>query len=125
MWTDTGNLLVIGRRDAMVKVRGARIELGEVETAVLSHPAVKTAVVTVYEDQLVAYVVPAVPGDLRDHCKQRLVAYMVPHLFEGIEEIPRLPNGKVNKKALPKPAEHTEGAETVLELDSLGQMRKF
>jgi amino acid adenylation domain-containing protein len=125
MWTETGNLQVVGRRDAMVKVRGARIELGEVETAVLSHPAVKTAVVTVYEDQLVAYVVPAVPANLRDHCKERLVAYMVPHRFEGIEEMPRLPNGKVNKKALPKPAERTEGAETVMELDSLGQMRKF
>jgi len=125
MWLESGNLQVVGRRDAMVKVRGARIELGEVESAVLSHPAVKTAVVSVYEDQLVAYVVPAVPANLRDHCKQRLVAYMVPHLFEGIEELPRLPNGKVNKKALPKPAERAEGAETVMELDSLGQMRKF
>merc|ERR1719281_1247450 len=124
-WTETGNLKVIGRKDAMVKVRGARVELGEVETAVLSHPAVKTAVVTVYEDQLVAYVVPAVPGDLRDHCKERLVAYMVPHLFEGIEELPKLPNGKINKKALPKPADRADGAETVMELDSLGQMRKF
>merc|ERR1719409_2217012 len=125
MWTEAGKLKMVGRRDAMVKVRGARIELGEVETAVLSHPAVKTAVVTVYEDQLVAYVVPAVPADLREHCKKRLVAYMVPHLFEGIEELPKLANGKVNKKALPKPADRTEGAETVMELDSLGQMRKF
>mmetsp|Transcript_20692 Transcript_20692/g.52280 ORF Transcript_20692/g.52280 Transcript_20692/m.52280 type:complete len:1210 (-) Transcript_20692:261-3890(-) len=125
IWTEAGNLKVVGRRDAMVKVRGARIELGEVETAVLSHPAVKAAVVTVYEDQLVAYVVPAVPANLRDHCKERLVAYMVPHLFEGLEELPRLPNGKVNKKGLPKPAERTDGAETVMELDSLGQMRKF
>eukprot|EP00747_Dinoflagellata_sp_TGD_P023622 gnl/TRDRNA2_/TRDRNA2_129947_c0_seq1.p1 gnl/TRDRNA2_/TRDRNA2_129947_c0~~gnl/TRDRNA2_/TRDRNA2_129947_c0_seq1.p1 ORF type:complete len:1229 (-),score=203.05 gnl/TRDRNA2_/TRDRNA2_129947_c0_seq1:528-3872(-) len=124
-WTETGNLKVVGRRDAMVKVRGARIELGEVEAAVLSHAAVKTAVVTVYEDQLVAYVVPAVPADLREHCKKRLVAYMVPHIFEGIEELPKLANGKVNKKALPKPSERTDGAETVLELDSLGQMRKF
>merc|ERR1719217_1827269 len=124
-WTETGSLKVVGRKDAMVKVRGARIELGEVESAVLSHPAVKTAVVTVYEDQLVAYVVPAVPANLRDHCKQRLVAYMVPHLFEGIEELPKLANGKVNKKALPKPADRAGGGETVMELDSLGQMRKF
>jgi amino acid adenylation domain-containing protein len=125
MWTETGNLQVVGRRDAMVKVRGARIELGEVENAVLSHPAVKSTVVTVYEDQLVAYVVPAVPANLRDHCKQRMVAYMVPHLFEGIEELPRLPNGKINKKALPKPADRSSGSEVVMELDSLGQMRKF
>merc|ERR1719271_769961 len=125
MWTDNGNLQVVGRRDAMVKVRGARIELGEAETVVLSHPAVKATVVTVYEDKLVAYVVPAVPANLRDHCKSRMVAYMVPHLFEGIEELPKLANGKVNKKALPKPADRSEGQETVMELDSLGQMRKF
>jgi acyl-coenzyme A synthetase/AMP-(fatty) acid ligase len=125
MWTSTGSLQVVGRRDAMVKVRGARIELGEVETVVLSHPAVKAVVVTVYEDQLLAYVVPAVPANLRDHCKARMVAYMVPHLFEGIEELPKLANGKVNKKALPKPTPREEGKETVMELDSLGQMRKF
>mmetsp|Transcript_13033 Transcript_13033/g.40274 ORF Transcript_13033/g.40274 Transcript_13033/m.40274 type:complete len:1213 (+) Transcript_13033:74-3712(+) len=124
-WTPEGNLKVVGRRDSMVKVRGARIELGEVEAAVGSHPDVKAVVVTVYEDQLVAYVVPAVPATLRDHCKARLVAYMVPHHFEGLEDLPRLPNGKINKKALPKPEERTDGAETVMELDSLGQMRKF
>lgn len=123
IWTDSGNLQVIGRRDTMVKVRGARVELSEVEGTVLSHPAVQRAVVTVYKDQLVAYVVPAVPADLRDHCKKSLAAYMVPHLWEGLEELPMLPNGKVNKKALPTPKE--DGAETVLELDSLGQMRQF
>jgi hypothetical protein len=101
------------------------VELGEVEAAVGSHPDVKTTVVTVIDDKLVAYVEPAVPANLRDHCKARLVGYMVPHLFEGIEELPRLPNGKINKKALPKPEERADGAETVMELDSLGQMRKF
>merc|ERR1719277_1444717 len=116
---------IVGRLGSMVKVRGARVELGEVEAVVSSHPAVKATVVTVYEDKLVAYVVPAVPGDLRDHCKGRLVAYMVPHVFEEIEELPRLPNGKVNKKGLPKPQERSDGAEVVMELDSLGQMRKF
>jgi hypothetical protein len=50
---------------------------------------------------------------------------MVPHLFEELEEVPRLANGKVNKKALPEPKERTGNAETVMELDSLGQMRKF
>merc|ERR1711972_618252 len=45
--------------------------------------------------------------------------------FEELEEVPRLANGKVNKKALPKPKERTDNAETVMELDSLGQMRKF
>lgn len=124
-WTSNGCLQVVGRRDSMVKVRGARIELGEVETAVASHPAVKDVVVTVHEDKLVAYVVPALPANLREHCKARLVGYMVPHIFEGLEVLPRLPNGKVNKKGLPKPQENPDGAEIVMELDSLGQMRKF
>lgn len=125
MWSLDGNLKVVGRRDSMVKVRGARIELGEVENCVGAHPAVKACVVSVFNDQLVAYVVPAVPADLREHCKKKLVPYMVPHLFEGLEEMPRLANGKVNKKALPAPVVRADGAETVMELDSLGQMRKF
>nr|AYF56486.1 nonribosomal peptide synthetase 9563 [Ostreopsis cf. ovata] len=124
-WTEQGNLLVVGRRDTMVKVRGARIELGEVEGTISAHKDVKACCVTVLDDKLVAYVVPAVPGDLRDYLKARLVAYMVPHLLQGLEELPKLPNGKVNKKLLPKPEEREDGAEEVMELDSLGQMRKF
>lgn len=124
-WTDQGHLKIVGRSDSMVKVRGARVELGEVETCVNNHPAVKTCVVVVNKDRLVAYVSPAVPGTLRDHCKAKLVAYMVPHMFQSIEELPRLANGKINKKALPEPEEQADGAETVMELDSLGQMRKF
>jgi len=124
-WCDNGCLILAGRRDTMVKVRGARIELGEVEGTIGLHPAVKACVVVVVDDKLVAYVVPAVPGDLRDFCKKRLVSYMVPHIFEGLEELPRLANGKVNKKLLPKLEERSDGAEEVMELDSLGQMRKF
>eukprot|EP00448_Togula_jolla_P012758 CAMPEP_0170616890 /NCGR_PEP_ID=MMETSP0224-20130122/26113_1 /TAXON_ID=285029 /ORGANISM="Togula jolla, Strain CCCM 725" /LENGTH=1202 /DNA_ID=CAMNT_0010942721 /DNA_START=72 /DNA_END=3681 /DNA_ORIENTATION=+ len=124
-WTNNGCLMLVGRRDTMVKVRGARIELGEVEGTVAAHAAVQACVVTVMDDKLVAYVTPAVPADLRDFCKARLVAYMVPHVFEGLDELPRLPNGKVNKKLLPKPEERSDGAEAVMELDSLGQMRKF
>mmetsp|Transcript_89004 Transcript_89004/g.157611 ORF Transcript_89004/g.157611 Transcript_89004/m.157611 type:complete len:1166 (-) Transcript_89004:295-3792(-) len=124
-WTETGSLELVGRLGSMVKVRGARIDLGEVEVAIGSHPNVKACVVSVFEDKLVAYVEPAVPGDLRDMCKDKLVAYMIPHVFEGLEEIPRLANGKFNKKALKPPAPREDGEETVMELDSLGQMRKF
>eukprot|EP00747_Dinoflagellata_sp_TGD_P165314 gnl/TRDRNA2_/TRDRNA2_186427_c0_seq1.p1 gnl/TRDRNA2_/TRDRNA2_186427_c0~~gnl/TRDRNA2_/TRDRNA2_186427_c0_seq1.p1 ORF type:complete len:1219 (-),score=229.93 gnl/TRDRNA2_/TRDRNA2_186427_c0_seq1:255-3911(-) len=124
VWNNN-SLQIVGRRDAMVKVRGARVEIGEVETSVLSHPAVKAAVVTVFEDKLVAYVEPAVPSNIREHCAEHLVAYMVPHIFQGLEELPRLPNGKVNKKALPAPEVRSDGTETVMDLDSLGQMRKF
>lgn len=125
-WTPQGSLEVVGRRDTMVKVRGARVELGEVEAAVASHPQVRACVVVVHQDRLVAYVVPAVPSDLRDLCKQRLASYMVPHVFEGLDALPQLANGKVNKKALPPPSEAAgDGSETVIELDSLGQMRKL
>jgi len=81
--------------------------------------------VSVHDDKLVAYVVPAVPGDLRDFCKQKLVSYMVPHVLVGLDELPKLANGKVNKKALKPPDPEEGGGETVMELDSLGQMRKF
>eukprot|EP00929_Paragymnodinium_shiwhaense_P112178 TRINITY_DN8043_c0_g1_i1.p1 TRINITY_DN8043_c0_g1~~TRINITY_DN8043_c0_g1_i1.p1 ORF type:complete len:1244 (-),score=255.96 TRINITY_DN8043_c0_g1_i1:491-4222(-) len=125
-WTADGSLEVVGRLGSMVKVRGARVELGEVEVAVASHPAVRACVVVVHQDRLVAYVVPAVPADLRDLCKSKLASYMVPHIFEGMEQLPQLANGKVNKKALPPPSEgSTEGSETIMELDSLGQMRKL
>eukprot|EP00928_Gymnodinium_smaydae_P091761 TRINITY_DN7549_c0_g3_i2.p1 TRINITY_DN7549_c0_g3~~TRINITY_DN7549_c0_g3_i2.p1 ORF type:complete len:1208 (+),score=229.97 TRINITY_DN7549_c0_g3_i2:234-3857(+) len=125
-WTSSGSLEVVGRSDSMVKVRGARIELGEVEAVVGSHPEVRASVVAVHKDRLVAYVVPAVPGDLREHCKTRLASYMVPHVFQGLENLPQLSNGKVNKKALPPPSEESaDGSETIMELDSLGQMRKL
>jgi hypothetical protein len=79
----------------------------------------------VHDDKLVAFVVPAVPGDLRDYCKSKLVTYMVPHVFAGLDELPKLANGKINKKALKPPDPEEGGGETVMELDSLGQMRKF
>jgi hypothetical protein len=107
----------------MVKVRGARVELGEIEATILSHGEVRACVVIVLQDRLVAYVSPAVPGDLKDLCKTRLASYMVPHIFQGLEALPQLSNGKINKKALPEPTEAE--TETVMELDSLGQMRKF
>lgn len=125
VWTAEGSLEVVGRRDSMVKVRGARIEIGEVEAVIASHPSVRSCAVAVHDDRLVAYVVPGVPADLREHCRSRLAGYMVPHVFEGQEVLPLLPNGKVNRRALKPPSAAVTGAETVMELDSLGQMRKF
>eukprot|EP00747_Dinoflagellata_sp_TGD_P158084 gnl/TRDRNA2_/TRDRNA2_177787_c0_seq1.p1 gnl/TRDRNA2_/TRDRNA2_177787_c0~~gnl/TRDRNA2_/TRDRNA2_177787_c0_seq1.p1 ORF type:complete len:773 (+),score=92.85 gnl/TRDRNA2_/TRDRNA2_177787_c0_seq1:92-2320(+) len=124
-WTEDGQLELVGRLGSMVKVRGARIDLGEVEHAIGAHPQVKNCVVLVHDDRLVAYVEPAVPADLRDFCKARLVAYMVPHMFEGSEEIPRLTNGKVDKKRLKPSSVPEDGLEIVMDQDSLGQMRKF
>ncbi|MGC4395766.1 amino acid adenylation domain-containing protein, partial [Hydrogenophaga sp. T2] len=112
-WRADGLLEHQGRMDFQVKVRGYRIELGEIETALTAHPAITRAVVIVREDRpgdqrLVAYLVsegemPAVQA-LRDHLRGSLPDYMVPQHFVGLDAIPLLPNGKINRHALPAPA---------------------
>jgi amino acid adenylation domain-containing protein/FkbM family methyltransferase len=107
-----GELEFIGRIDAQVKIRGFRIELGEVEAVLRRHPSVSTAVVDVRTDtgdkQLVAYVVPH-PGEdvdfpkLRAYLKSELPRYMVPSAFVALDDLPRLPNAKLDRKALPAP----------------------
>ncbi|MFB9903358.1 non-ribosomal peptide synthase/polyketide synthase [Allokutzneria oryzae] len=106
-WTVHGELEYLGRADTQVKVRGFRIELGEVESVLAQHPAVARATVIVREDQpgvrrLVAYVVGS-SVDLREHTAASLPDYMVPSAFVVLDEIPLLPNGKVDRKALPVP----------------------
>ncbi|HEY0735729.1 MAG TPA: amino acid adenylation domain-containing protein, partial [Herpetosiphonaceae bacterium] len=128
-----GNLEFLGRRDAQVKVRGFRVELGEVEAALGQHPAVRESVVILREDgpggqQLVAYVVgenpeprtqnleddsdgsrllvaQGAPGssELRSFLLNRLPEYMVPAAFVFLEALPLTAHGKVDRKALPAP----------------------
>ncbi|MEK7323850.1 MAG: amino acid adenylation domain-containing protein, partial [Chloroflexota bacterium] len=112
-----GNVEFLGRLDQQVKLRGFRIELGEVESVLRQHPAFTAAVVSVREDapgdkRLVAYVVPKdltgslredLSGLLRDFLKDKLPAHMVPSAFVALNELPHLPNGKVNRRALPAP----------------------
>ena len=112
-WRADGNLEHMGRLDFQVKVRGYRIELGEIESTLLAHPALTRAVAMAREDRpgdvrLVAYVVPASSVDIPDtalvaHLKQQLPDYMVPQHFVRLPAIPLLPNGKVDRKALPAP----------------------
>ncbi|MFN6571992.1 non-ribosomal peptide synthetase [Dendronalium sp. ChiSLP03b] len=104
-----GNLEYLGRIDRQVKIRGFRIELGEIENALLKHPAVREVVVLAREDkQLVAYVVcllkqiPTI-NELRTYLKELLPEYMVPGVFIFLETLPLLPNGKVDRRALPAP----------------------
>ncbi|MEH1853289.1 MAG: amino acid adenylation domain-containing protein [Nostoc sp.] len=110
-----GHIEYLGRIDYQVKLRGFRIELGEIETALLQHSEVKEAVVIVQEDtpnetSLVGYIVAETGQDslqvisqLRRFLKQQLPDFMVPTIFMALEAMPLTPNGKVDRKALPKP----------------------
>ncbi|MEU7876222.1 non-ribosomal peptide synthase/polyketide synthase, partial [Dactylosporangium sp. NPDC049140] len=93
----------LGRADEQMKVRGYRIEPGEVEFALTRHPSIDAAVVVADDlDRLVAYVVPAVPPveELRAFVGSRLPSYMVPAVFMGLDVLPLTPNGKVDRGAL-------------------------
>lgn len=106
---DEGNFLYLGRRDGMVKTRGYRVELGEVEAALYAHPAVREAVVVPVPDEMLGSrlraIVCADGGGLTreevvDHCRRRLPAYMVPDTVEFAEALPRNANGKVDRARL-------------------------
>jgi amino acid adenylation domain-containing protein len=108
-----GNIEFLGRADRQVKLRGFRIELEEIETALGEHPDVREAVVTLGEalpdddQRLVAYVASA-DGEatadlLRAYLRQRLPAYMIPATYVLMEALPLTPNGKVDRRALPAP----------------------
>ncbi len=108
-----GELEYLGRIDNQVKIRGFRIELGEIEALLAQHPAVWENVVMVREDEvddkrLVAYVVPEVGEsftvqELRSFLTNQLPSYMVPNAFVVLESLPLTSNGKIDRRALPKP----------------------
>ncbi|MFN6485611.1 amino acid adenylation domain-containing protein [Nostoc sp. DedQUE02] len=108
-----GELEYLGRIDNQVKIRGFRIELGEIEALLASHPAIWESVVIVREDEpgdkrLVAYVIPQVQqsptvSELCGFLKAELPEYMIPNAFVLLESLPLTSNGKVDRRALPKP----------------------
>ncbi|MER5732122.1 amino acid adenylation domain-containing protein, partial [Streptomyces sp. NPDC002138] len=124
-WTADGDLQYVGRSDDQVKVRGFRVELGEIEAVVSAHASVAQAVVLVREDtpgdkRLIAYVVPerdaateqldGLGQTVRALVQDRLPAYMVPSAVVVIEKLPLMPNSKLDRKALPAP-DSTAGEE--------------
>ena len=108
---EDGQLEYQGRIDEQVKVRGYRIELGEIEAVLSEHPAVRQSVTIAREDiagdkRLVSYIVAAEPvesGELRRYLKRQLPDYMMPSAFVLLDVLPLMPNGKIDRRALPAP----------------------
>jgi acyl-coenzyme A synthetase/AMP-(fatty) acid ligase len=111
-WLADGELEYLGRTDFQVKVRGFRVEPGEVEAALGAHPAVAHAAVDARgegpERRLCAWIVAAGglaadPAALRAHLADRLPEYMVPSAWSVLDALPLTPSGKVDRRALPEP----------------------
>ncbi|MBA2680041.1 MAG: amino acid adenylation domain-containing protein, partial [Ktedonobacteraceae bacterium] len=107
-----GTVEYIGRIDHQVKLRGYRVELGEIEATLRTHPGVREAVLVAHEDmgekRLVAYVIPALAPpptmeDLRSFVQERLPDYMVPVAFVLLEAFPLSLHGKIDRASLPPP----------------------
>jgi len=114
-----GSIVFLGRSDGQVKIRGLRVELGEIEAALATHPAIAQAVVTVLtgaapalngDKELAAYLRP-VPGgaiseqDLRVHLARNLPAWMIPAHFTTVDDFPLNGSGKIDKTALQTPGQ--------------------
>lgn len=102
----TGDLEFLGRLDQQVKVRGHRVELGEIETHLVRQPAVQQAVVALRDDRLVGYVVLTTSASdevLSAHVASALPDYMVPSIWMRLDAIPLNANGKIDRAALPAP----------------------
>ena len=114
-WDAQGHLQFLGRRDAQLKLRGVRVELGEIEHHLRMLPGVQDAVVTAPTDargetQLVAYVVSGLQADApqvaawRSHLATSLPEAMLPAQFVVLAALPQTPNGKTDRRALPAPS---------------------
>jgi acyl carrier protein len=115
-----GNIDYLGRMDQQVKLRGVRIEVGEIETVLQQHPAVRESVVVFREaapgdKRLVAYVVSETvsTAELRTWLRERLPDHFVPAHFVVLEKLPLTPNGKVDRRALPAPDNTQTAAEFI------------
>ncbi|MFN2529803.1 MAG: amino acid adenylation domain-containing protein [Pyrinomonadaceae bacterium] len=114
-----GNIEFLGRVDTQVKVRGYRVELGEIEAVLSKRPGVRQVVVTLFRDQsaddrIVAYVVssPLSLDGLRVALREKLPDYMLPSAFVFLKTLPLSPNGKVDRGALPAPEATRSGLQS-------------
>jgi len=119
-WRPGGWLEFVGRMDAQLKIRGFRVEPGEIEAALLRHPGVREAVVVAREDapgdrRLVAYTVaegePPAAAELRAHLQRSLPAYLVPAAFVALDALPLTAHRKLDRAALPAPRAGGAGEE--------------
>jgi amino acid adenylation domain-containing protein len=106
-WMEDGNLEFFGRQDNQIKIRGFRVELGEIEIALLQHGGVHNCAVLMKTlgsgKQLVAYISGEAKADeLKNYLKAKLPDYMVPAIYVMLPELPLSTNGKVDRRALPE-----------------------
>ncbi|MCW1924051.1 amino acid adenylation domain-containing protein [Luteolibacter arcticus] len=112
-WLGDGSLECLGRSDGQVKVRGFRVELGEIDAALLSHLGIAEAATVLTDDRLIAWYRPTVPGlqasEISAYLRERLPDYMVPAPLISIDRMPLTASGKIDRKALAaRPLPETE-----------------
>ncbi len=126
-WLADGNLEFLNRVDHQVKIRGFRIELGEIENQLLKYNLIQEAVVIDFADEnggkyLCAYIVAEEEQpitEIKAHLQTELPEYMIPAYFVQLEKLPLTWNGKVDRKALPKPENSQRGSEYVAPRDRI------
>ncbi|MEO8440586.1 MAG: amino acid adenylation domain-containing protein [Spartobacteria bacterium] len=107
---EKGNYLFVGRKDHMIKTRGYRVELGEIEAVMVAHPSVDEAVALPIPDEAIGNTIHAVVTlgngasldsmQLKQHCAEKLPAYMVPEKIDFRDSLPRTDNGKIDRRRL-------------------------
>lgn len=109
-WRKDGELEFLGRADLQIKLRGYRIEPGEIEAVLRQHPGVSECVVGLHGQALVAHLVGSVTEDvLRKYLAARLPDYMIPRYYISVDALPLTANGKIDRKALPTPQTEVSG----------------
>ncbi|WP_460068199.1 amino acid adenylation domain-containing protein [Streptomyces sp. YKOK-I1] len=105
-WTPNGHLHYLGRTDDQIKIRGQRVELGEIQTTLASLPTIAQAAVHIHNDRLTAYYVttPDTPTPDFTTLRHHLPDHMIPTTYIKLDTLPLTPNGKLDRRALPTPA---------------------